>query len=401
MTAPVRPGSRRLMREINEALVLRTVRERGPISRTDIAQHARLSPATVSDISNLLIEQNLVYERSEGPSTGGRRPVLLDVNDDAGLVVGVKVTQSHLVVALTNLGATLVEQETVALGHDPAPEPVVAALADAVRRMQERHPGRRVFGIGLGLAGTIDRDAGVCTFSPLLHWRNVPVRALVQARLELPVVVENDVNTLTLAEQWFGNGLGVQDFVVVTVGRGVGMGMVLGGRLYRGGLGGGGEIGHLTMEPGGPRCECGKYGCLEALVAEPALSAAIEERLGRALPLAEAAALAERGDQRAQEVFTRAGRTLGTAIAHVVNVLNPPLIILGGEGLGFLPPMSAALRETLSTESFPGFSERLQLVVEPWGDDAWARGAAGLMLEEAFSPTLYSHHQAAGGLSSR
>jgi predicted NBD/HSP70 family sugar kinase len=238
------------------------------------------------------------------------------------------------------------------------------------------------------MAGTIDRRAGVCRFSPFLGWRDVPLRDLLEARLELPVAIENDVNTLALAEQWFGAGAGINDFLVVTVGRGVGLGMVLDGRLYRGGRGGGGEFGHLTIAPDGPACACGKRGCLEALVADPALERAAGEALGRSVRLAEAAALARDGDPAARAVFAGAGRTLGLALAHLVNVFNPTLLIVGGEGVQTLDLLLTPLEETLAAHCFDGLFEDLRLVVEPWGDDAWARGAAGMMLDALFHPAL-------------
>ncbi|GAB4215420.1 MAG: ROK family protein [Roseiflexaceae bacterium] len=380
----LRNGNRQLMRGMNRALVLRSIRDQGPIARSEIARVAQLSPATVSEITALLIDEGLVYECEAGVSTGGRRPILLALNQDAGLVVGVKLTESQLIVALTNLGAQVVDQHVAALGEDRSPATVATALAQNIHTLQRRHPDRRIFGIGLGLAGAIDRANGICRFSPFLQWRDVPIGPLLRERLRLPVVVENDVNTLTLAEQWFGSGQGEPDFLVVTVGRGVGMGMVLNGRLYRGGHGSGGELGHLTMLPDGPRCACGKHGCLEALVAEPALLQRLRIALGQELTLDAAVALVQQGDITARGIFTAAARTLGLALAHAVNLFNPPLIIIGGEGVRGLMPVFETLRETLAAHCFNGFFTDLRLVAEPWGDDAWARGAASLMLEEMF-----------------
>jgi predicted NBD/HSP70 family sugar kinase len=241
------------------------------------------------------------------------------------------------------------------------------------------------------MAGAIDRRAGVCRFSPFLRWRNVPLRSMLEARLSLPVVVENDVNTLAMAERWFGAGAGVADFVVVTLGRGVGLGMVVDGRLYRGGRGAGGEFGHVTVEPDGPPCECGKRGCLEALVGEPGLRRRLREAVGRDLTLTDGAALARSGDPTARAVFSEAGRTLGLALAGVVNLLNPVRLIVGGEGVETLDLLMDSLRAALAEHCFDGLFADLELVVEPWGDDAWARGAAALMLDQLFHPPLYRH----------
>jgi N-acetylglucosamine repressor len=394
VAARLRSADRRLIRGINQALVLGLIRDRGPISRTAVAAVARLSPATVSAITAELIEQGLVHETEPGASTGGRRPILLALNRGAALVLGVKLTETTLVAALADLGARVVDQRATPLGPDRSPEAVVAHLAETVEALRAAHPGRRVVGLGLGLAGVVDRAAGVCRFSPFLRWRDVPLRRLLEARLDLPVVIENDVNTLALAEQWFGAGVGVADFLVVTLGRGVGLGMVLDGRLYRGGRGGGGEFGHVTVDPQGPRCQCGKRGCLEALVSDPALLAQSRRALGPGVSLPEAVRRARGGDAAAQAVFAAAGRTLGAALAALVNLLDPPLIIVGGEGAGTLDLMLEPMREALAAGCFADFGAGLRLVVEPWGDDAWAHGAASLMLEELFRPPLYQGDEA-------
>jgi predicted NBD/HSP70 family sugar kinase len=389
MSLRLRSGNRQLIREINQSLILSLVRNHGPISRTDIAETAHLSLATVSGITSGLIEQGLIYEHEAGTSTGGRRPILLALNRRAGLVIGAKLTETQIVAALTDLNAEVLERAAAPLGADHQPEAVVAALGALVDQLRAAHPDQRIFGLGLGMAGVIDRREGICRFSPFLQWHAVPLRQMLEQRLDLPVVIENDVNTLTMAEQWFGAGVGMNDFLVITLGRGIGMGMVLNGSLYRGGCGGGGEFGHTTIVPDGPRCDCGKRGCLEALVADPAILQRMHTAFGRPLTMDEAVGLARHGDPTAQGIFAAAGRTLGMALANLVNIFNPPLLVIGGEGTRALDLLEEPLQETLRAHCFEGFFDDMRLVVEPWGDDAWARGAASLMLDELFRPDLY------------
>lgn len=390
----LRSGNRQLIREINKSLVLNIVRDHGSISRTDIAHAAHLSLATVSGITNELIEQGLIYEHEEGTSTGGRRPIMLALNPHAGLVAGAKLTDTHLIAALTDLNADVVDRRMVPLGEDRSPEAVISVLAGELDALREAHPDRPVLGLGVGMAGGIERRSGVVRFSPFLGWREVPLRQLLERRLGLPVVIENDVNTLTMAEKWFGSGVGVSDFLVITLGRGIGMGMVLNGQLYRGGLGGGGEFGHTTVAPDGPQCDCGKRGCLEAFVSDPALLGRMRSGIGHDLTMEQAVTLARQGDSVAHTIFASAGRTLGTAVANLINIFNPPLLVVGGEGARALDLMLEPLQDALQAHCFDGFFDDLRLVVEPWGDDAWARGAASLMLEELFRPTLYHGDEA-------
>lgn len=396
----LRSGNRQLIREINKSLVLGVVHKHEPISRTDISQVTNLSLATISGITAELIEQGLIFEQEAGTSTGGRPPILLSLNRQAGCVIGVKLTETHVVAALTDLAAEIVDRETAPIGSDHRPQAVVEVLAAAVERLRAAHPDRHIFGVGLGIAGVVDRRNGVCRFSPFFQWRDVPLRQMLEARLALPVVLENDANTFTLAEQWFGAGLGASDFLVITLGRGIGMGMVLDGQLYRGGGGGAGEFGHIVMVPDGPQCDCGKRGCLEALVSDPAILQRMRTAFGRDVAMEEAISLARQGDLIAQGIFAAAGRTLGMALAHLVNIFNPPLIVVGGEGVRAFDLMIEPLKETLQAHCFDRFFNDLRLVAEPWGDDAWARGAAGLMLDEMFRPTLYRHDEKRASLLS-
>ncbi|MGA7729667.1 MAG: ROK family protein [Chloroflexia bacterium] len=398
MELKLRSGNRQLIREINKSLVLNIVRDHGSISRTGIAHAAHLGLATVSGITGELIEQGLIYEHEEGTSTGGRRPILLALNPHAGLVAGAKLTETHLIVALTNLNAEVVDQRELPVGEDKSPEAVVAVLAEAVADLREAYPQRAVLGMGVGMAGGIDRRTGVCRFSPFFGWRDVPLRQMLEKGLGLPVIIENDVNTFTMAEKWFGAGVGLADFLVITLGRGIGMGMVLNGQLYRGGCGGGGEFGHTTVTPDGPLCDCGKRGCLEAFASDPAILKRARSALGHGIAMEQAMALARQGDPVALGIFAAAGRTLGTALADLINIFNPPLLVVGGEGTQTLDLMLEPLQEALRANCFDGFFDDLRLVVEPWGDDAWARGAASLMLEELFRPTLYHGDEARASL---
>jgi N-acetylglucosamine repressor len=388
MAPRMRSANRQLIRQINEAVVLGVIHDHGAISRTEIADIANLSPATISGIIGKLIKLGLVREQEIGRSTGGRPRVLVELARDAGCLVGVKLTETQLIGALTDLSTDTIAQRTIPLGDERSPEAVAQELARLVKLLQAEASGRRLFGVGVGLAGAIDRRAGICRFSPYLPWRDVPLRAMLEHAIGKPVVVENDVSALILAERWFGGGTNLSDFMVVTLGRGIGMGMVLDGRPYRGGKGTGGEFGHITMDPNGPRCDCGKYGCLEAMIGEPALARQIANACGPEATLADGARLARAGDEQARQIFTRAGETLGLALAAVINVLNPTRVIVGGEGVNTLDLLLEPMRDALAAHCFDGLFDDLDLIVEPWGDDAWARGAAGLVLDELFHARL-------------
>lgn len=384
---PVRTGSKELIREINASLVLCELRANPLQSRTDLARRTGLSLPTVSEIVAGLLSAGVVEERETGRSAGGRRPVLLGIRPDAGYVVGIKLTETRLIAVLTDLDAGIVARKVAPIPASTV-DAVVDAVAGAVRELSTVAGGRPVHGVGVGLAGVIDRATGVVRHATYADWHDVDLAGLLHARTGLAVVVDNDVNTLVASEQWFGAGRGVDDVAVVSIGRGVGLGLVLDGRLYRGSAGGAGEFGHTKVMVDGPRCDCGGRGCLEALIGEPALCAQASTVAGHQLGLDEAAELARAGDTAMAEVFERAGRTLGTAVGNLVNLINPKLVILAGEGTRVSDLFRAEFDRALSLAVFDGLQRGLEIVVDSWDDEAWAQGAAGLFLGELFQPNL-------------
>lgn len=401
-------GSRDLIRDINQSLLLNLIQDSGTISRADLARRSGLSPATVSGIVNVLVQGGLVVEKAVGDSRGGRPPIMLTLNPDAGYVVGVKLTEDNIITALTDLNAQVRQRLTAPLTRAHQPGPVMEALSDAVNQLV-RASGisrARLRGVGVGLAGIVDTRSGALRYSPIFDWRDVPLRQMLHKRLRVPIYIDNDVNTLTMAEKWFGAGRTVGDFLVITVGRGIGMGIVVRDQIYRGARGGGGEFGHVVIDPGGPLCGCGKHGCLEAYAADPALlrDAAIALEAGRlkgvtqrTLTIERLVEVAQRGDVAAQHIIAEAGRQLGMGIAGLINVFNPGLILISGEGVRSGDLMFGPMREAIQALASGELLSDVEIRIEPLGDDAWARGAASLVLHELFKPPVHTEEAVATG----
>lgn len=400
--SPAPLGNRDLMRAHNRSIILNAIKSHGDISRAEIARLTGLSPATVSAITAELIKENLVLEHAEGDSSGGRPPILLRLNPHGGFVVGIKVTEHHLIGALTDLTASVMTKQVLTL-PDHTLEDVLKGIASIVARLL--HTGgvrkKQLLGIGIGLAGVVDGRQGVLKHSPIFGWREVPLRDLLQSRLRIPVYVDNDVNTLTLSEKWFGAARTVENFLVITLGRGVGMGIVVQGQIYRGSGGGAGEFGHIVVDPQGPACACGGRGCLETLIADPGLLRQAQEawqhgELSKPVEhIEELVALAEAGDAGAQRIFAQAGTLLGLYMAHLINIFDPEMIIIGGEGTRNGEWMFAPMRRAVTQYVMPGLGHTAEIRIDPWGDDAWARGAASLVLGELFKSPI--QHEAIAG----
>lgn len=384
-------GNRELIRAINSSHVLNAIKTYGPIGRADIARRTGLSPATVTSISAKLISQNLVLEKSAGDSSGGRPPILLVINPKGGYVVGIKLTEINAVCALTDLEATVIAKSSMPLsGHNPAQ--VVDDLAKMVTSFirEQKISKKQLLGVGVGVAGIVDAEEGILRQSPIYGWENVPLRQMLQSKLNVPIYIENDVNTLTLTERWFGPGQGVDNFLTVTVGRGVGLGIVVNGQFYRGQNGGAGELGHTAIDPNGPLCACGKHGCLESYVGDPALVRAAQESVSKSIQsIDELLQLAQNGNSAAIQIFGQAGHILGIGVANLINLFNPKKIIISGEGTREGDFLFIPMKESIQQNTMPGLFDPKIVEIIPWGDDAWARGAAGLVLREVFESPIH------------
>ncbi len=384
------------MRAINRSVILNMIKTNGPIARAEVARSSGLSPATVTAITAELIEEGFVYEKAAGDSSGGRPPILLAINPLGGYVVGIKLMEDHAIGALTDLEANILQRHQIPLTDRTAVGAiqVMAGLVEVLLGMGSV-PRKKLIGVGVGLAGTVDSNQGLLRQSPYFGWRNIPIRDSLQDQVNAPVFIDNDVNTFTLAERWFGSGQDVKDFLTVTIGRGVGLGIVTNGQFYRGTGGGAGEFGHIVVDPAGPLCDCGKRGCLEALVSDPALLMQAKEAVTKGFlnqtvhSLENLASLSQQGEPGAVAILHRAGTVFGQSIANLIKIFNPGRVLISGEGVRNGPVFFNAMRTAIQEYTMPGQYSDLDLRVEPWGDDIWARGAASLVLQQLFeSPVV-------------
>jgi predicted NBD/HSP70 family sugar kinase len=256
-------------------------------------------------------------------------------------------------------------------------------FASVARLVQRLASGKRVLGVGLAISGFVDPVTGMDLYSPILGWERVPVRGPLEAKLDLPVWVENDVNALALAERWYGAGRRYQHFICITVGEGIGAGVVLQGELYRGAFGGAGEVGHMTINPDGPVCRCQERGCLEVYASDRFLREEAE-RLGYT-SVSDMALAARNGEgAAARGAFARMGRFLGLGAKNLVNLLNPEAVVLGGERMDAADLFLPSLEDEVRRHSFPAAAEKLFIVPAELGADGFLVGAATLVAAEFF-----------------
>ncbi|HEY3366233.1 MAG TPA: ROK family transcriptional regulator [Symbiobacteriaceae bacterium] len=391
-----------LIRAINKRRVLRLIRAAGPLSRADAAEQTNLTRPTISAVVAELIDQGWVEEMGTGESSGGRPPILLRFNPRARWVVGAELGAGHVRAVLADLRGEVVHRVKYRVqSSDPFTE--IARVQNAIEELVAGRPSPEpVAGVGLGITGVVDRKTGLWRYSPHFDVSDLPAASLLQERLGLPVWLENDARAMAWGERSFGVARGVDNLVYIRVGVGIGAGIVIRGELYGGAHEGAGEFGHWLMKEHGPRCRCGRDGCLEAVASATAIARAARERIqaGEQSLIPDLVGLAggdldglmgstvieagAKGDRLAQEILAEAGRYLGYAIGNLINLLNPSMVIVGGGvsragGLLMTPLSEAAKARTL-----PALKERVQLILSPSGEDSCPLGGAALVIEELF-----------------
>ena len=322
------------------------VRAVGLIARVDVARELSISSGSVTAITAELIEAGLIREvdapQREEDIRRGRPPVALGVRGEALCVAGIKLSDHRHTAIVVDLAGKRLGQASMDspnLQHNFSDIPdIVAQVLDLALKDCGRSAAE-LSAVGLGLAGLVDHSTGIVPWSPIIHERDVPLRDALATRLGCPTTIDNDANMGTLAELWFGAGRSLPDFASITIEHGIGMGLVLDHQLYRGSRGLGTELGHTKVQLDGALCRCGQRGCLEAYIADYALvrEASTALNLGNRGIASSNEMLqslyehAKAGNQAARAIFHRAGRYLALGLANVVNVFDPPLILLAGE----------------------------------------------------------------------
>ncbi len=381
--------------------ILNSIREANRVARIDIAQETGISQATVTTVTAEMLREGLIEEvprsNGSGESKRGRPRVALKIRGDAHFVAGVKVANNSMSVAIMDFEGELLGEFNTSIQERVSP---ARNLAVEIRTAVERACAEsnlaltQLSAVGVGLAGVIDATKGMVHWSPSLNSRKVDFGKVLREIIELPVFLDNDANTVATAEQYFGHGKGVSDFLVITIESGVGLGVVLGGEIYRGTRGCGAEFGHTKVHLDGALCRCGQRGCLEAYVADYALLReasvagmfAKDDTVGNKIQLL--LDRAYQGEALPRSIIDRAGRMFAMGLANLVNIFDPELIILSGERIMadhlYAETVIDSIKDSIVQIDLPP----PKVVIHKWGDSMWARGAAAYALQEVAKTSL-------------
>jgi predicted NBD/HSP70 family sugar kinase len=359
-------------------LLAREVLIGGPLSRGELSRRLGLSIASLTRLSKPLIEAGILQEGHEVLEGGLGRPTRpLEVPGGTHRFIGIKLTGDTASGVVTDLRCQTIDtaQETLA---SEAVEDVVKAIAAVVGQLSG---GDAVDGIGISIGGKVNDD-GTVLRAPFLHWRDVPLGRLVQERTGTPVTVENDVVALTVGEQWFGAGRGISNFAVLTVGAGVGYGLVINDRVIAPMDAGLGLVGHYPVDSSGPLCPEGHRGCAGAVLTMAAIRGQFRMATEKDCSYEEVMDLARSGDRIASLVVQKAGTALGTLVAAVANLTMVNLVVLSGEGVDLADVAAKELHEAINDLRDPEAAP-VQLARETTDFAQWARGAAAVAIQNS------------------
>ncbi|MCI3274057.1 ROK family transcriptional regulator [Streptomyces cylindrosporus] len=352
----------------------------GPLSRTELARRLDLSAGSLTRLTKPLIESGLLIEVAEAGAPPevrqGRPSQPLDVVAESRSFIGFKVTEDMVYGVVTTLRSAIVARHDRPLTtHEP--DRVADLLAEMAAELATAHP--RLAGIGIGVGGLVE-DRAVVGESPFLQWRDVPLARLVEERTGLPVVVENDVAALVEAETWFGAGRGLDRFVVLTIGAGIGYGLVLGGKRVPNAEEDRGFGRHWIVNPNGPLTPDGERGSAVSLLTIPSIRYQVRAATGHDCTYEEILARAAAGEPMPARVVDEAARALGVLLAQISNFVMPQKILLAGEGVGLMDVAGDAVRESIAAQRHPRAAPvALETKVSDFHD--WARGAAVLAIQ--------------------
>lgn len=384
---------------MNRSLVLETLRTNKTLSRAGLAYETGLNPSTISNIVSELLSENYIYETNLHHPEIGRPSRMLELNPHGGCALGVEINVDYLLIILTDFTANILWRKRTAIDPKSQQDEIITHIISLIKDGLDAadKSSLKLLGIGVGVPGLVDYRSGYLRIAPNLHWEDVPIQDLLYKHFRIPVYVENEANAAALGEFFFGAARNTKNFIYLSAGVGLGGGIVLDGKLFRGSYGYASEVGHVTFDAGGELCGCGKRGCWETFVGPRA----VERRVRRILQagadsimrelaggsldqisfdIVLTAALSE--DPVALNALQEVGQYLGIGMANLINIFNPEMIVLGGALNMASPIIMPVVERTVTANTLAPNRENVEIVSSELGWDASVMGAVALVLDE-------------------
>ncbi len=395
----VTTADQNLVRKFNTAVAINALRHRAPLSRAELAACTGLNRSTISSIINELLAIGLVQETTFQSDRVGRPGMLLELNPSGGFAVGIELGVDFISLVVTDFVANVLWRQRTRSNPTDGQDAILSRAYAMTETALTEGSGRglRPLGIGLGVPGLVDLRQGELMVAPNLGWNNIPIRQYWRQRFNLPVFVENDAKASALGEYYFGVARGIDNFIYLNAGVGLGAGIMIDGKLFRGSHGYASEVGHMIIDPNGEQCGCGKRGCWETLVGPRAVIRRFRQTLRQGVPstvmhLAEndldsitfenVANAALQGDAAALEAMHEVGGNLGFGIANLINIFNPQMVVLGGALAYASDILLPVIEKVVASNAMRIPAEDVKIAVSAYGPDGCLVGAAVLVLDD-------------------
>lgn len=395
-------GSFELMKQLNVSAVLKVIRDNGSLSRADVAKITGLTPASVTNITKMLIEDEYLVECKVGQSSGGRPPIMLELNPNARCVIGISIGVGMIDVVITNLSAEIILKKSIEINEERYDyDFVFKELVKLINEVIEcsKIEKEKILGAGVALHGIVNARTGMSIYSPYYGWKEINIKEALENELNLGVYVDNDVRAMALGESWFGITKDIPNFVTLNISNGIGAGIIINNKPYYGVDFSAGEIGHIVVEGDGDKCNCGNYGCLETVASNNNITKKAIKLIKQGtnsvlkelkadinqLTIEDISEAAKLEDELAISIIKEAARYIGIAITNLINILNPTSIVVVGEIFENTFYAIETLNEIVKNRGMKLSSENVRIIKSMLGRDAAVVGATTLVIQEIFN----------------
>jgi predicted NBD/HSP70 family sugar kinase len=373
------------LKEENTSIILKLVRSNPGISRAEIVRVSGLTAPTVSRLADFLIQNGIIRERKKKTKNIGRNPIGLYFNEDAFYIIGIDFSYLHVTGALINLSGKIILKQTIYIDSESFSDKNFSEVHDIIRNLIIKAGGKKVLGVGFSSPGMIDHGRGVLIRIPNFHFlQNVPVKDIIEKKFNLPTIVANDANVEAVGEKHFGFGRDVSDFVLLHIGYGIGMGIIIGKKLYAGNFGVSGEIGHTSIDrKNGKKCDCGNRGCVELYAGLMGILSDVSNKLGRKISTVnELKMLVSNGNNETIDILKEKGKLIGYVLVNVINILAPQKIVVTGSVSSIGNSIIAPIKMVVDERSFYGIGKNIPIVLSKLGKNSTLIGAATTVFEQ-------------------
>ncbi|MCR4429917.1 MAG: ROK family transcriptional regulator [Tepidanaerobacteraceae bacterium] len=401
---PKWPGNSKYVKKLNRMTVLNIIKDNESISRQQLARMTGLTPPAITQIIRELINMGFVKEVGLEKSCGGRRPVQLQFNPEAGFVLGLEVTRHETTLGIADLKNHPTDIRTFELDMTD-PEAGIHQLSETIRQVinNSKYRDKKFLGLGVAFPGLLNLKEGIVKRSINLgpKWNGFPVKSAIEREIGLPVYIENNSNASALAERWFGGGNDCTDLVYINLGEGISAGIIMDDRILQGFQGHAGEIGHIVMVEGGPLCNCGNRGCMESICGIPAIvRKAVSEmpfikegdplkeiwKINGKISINDILKSASIEGTYSNELLKQMGKYVGLAVADVINLYNPGAVFIGGKMAKAAEVFMDILKQTVNSHAFPEIAGSTEIKLSALDGNSGVIGACALALRELLKP---------------